>query len=139
MSLAPRPLPGDVTPDALDQPFWDACSEHHFLVHRCGRCGRSYWPASCCVDHGSADMEWVEASGRARLHTYVIIHHLFGTAFREMPYNVAVVELEEGPLFHSNIVGCDDDALVVDMDLEVVFEDQPEGFTLPVFRPASRS
>jgi uncharacterized protein len=81
-------------------------------------------------------MEWVKGSGRARLHTYVVIHHTFGTAFREMPYNVAVVELEEGPLFHTNIVGCDDDVLVVGMELEVVFEDQPEGFTLPVFRPA---
>jgi uncharacterized OB-fold protein len=139
MSMAPRPLPGDVTADALDQPFWDACAEHRFLVHRCRVCGRSYWPASCCVDHGSTTMEWVEASGRARLYTYVIIHHVFGTAFRPMPYNVSVVQLEEGPFFHTNVVGCDDDALVVGMDLEVAFEDQPEGFTLPLFRPAGSS
>ena len=81
-------------------------------------------------------MEWVEASGKAQLHTFVVIHHVFGSAFRPMPYNVAVVELEEGPLLHTNIVGCGDDALVVGMDLEVEFDDQPEGFTLPLFRPA---
>jgi uncharacterized protein len=133
---APRPLPGDVTSDALDQPFWDACREHRLLVHRCRECGRAYWPASCCVEHGSAPMEWVEASGRGRLHTYVVIHHGFGSAFRPMPYNVAVVELDEGPLFHSAVVGCDDDDLRVGMALEVQFEDEPEGFTLPVFRPA---
>lgn len=135
MSPAPRPFPGDVTPDALDQPFWDACREHCLLVHRCEVCKRSYWPASCCVVHGSSPMAWVEASGRARLHTYVVIHHVFGTTFCPMPYNVAVVELEEGPLFHTNVVGCTDDDLVIGMDLEVSFDDQPEGFTLPVFRP----
>jgi uncharacterized OB-fold protein len=82
-------------------------------------------------------MEWAEASGRARLHTYVVIHHVFGTAFRPMPYNVAVVELAEGPLFHTNVVECDDDALQIGMELEVVFDEQPEGFTLPVFRPVA--
>jgi len=83
-------------------------------------------------------MEWVDASGRARLHTYVVIHHVFGTVFRPMPYNVAVVELEEGPLFHTNVVGCADDDLEIGMELEVAFEDQAEGFSLPVFRPAPR-
>jgi uncharacterized protein len=135
VSLAPRPFPGDVTPDALDQPFWDACLEHRFLVHRCQVCGRSYWPASCCVVHGSSPMAWVQATGHARLHTYVVIHHVFGTAFRPMPYNVAVVELEEGPFFHTNIVGCADEDLVIGMELEVSFEDETERFSLPVFRP----
>jgi uncharacterized protein len=87
------------------------------------------------VDHGSADMSWVEASGRGRLHTYVVIHHVFGTAFREVPYNVAVIELAEGPMFHTNVVGCNDADLRVDMDLVVTFRDEPDGFTLPLFRP----
>jgi uncharacterized protein len=136
MTLGPRPLPGDVTADDLDQPFWDACRQHRFLVHRCAKCGRSYWPASCCVEHGSAAMRWVEAIGTGRLHTHVVIHHVFGTAFRQVPYNVAVVELAEGPFFHTSVVGCDDRDLVMGMPLVVTFQDQPEGFTLPLFRPA---
>jgi uncharacterized OB-fold protein len=134
MSPAGRPYPGDVAPDALDQPFWDACRQHRLLVHRCGECGRSYWPASCCVTHGSAHMAWVEASGRARLHTYTVFEHVYGRTFFDGPYNVSVVELAEGPLFHTNVIDCPPDELVVGMELEVVFEDADEGFTLPVFR-----
>ncbi len=139
MSPGRQPLPGDVGVDDLDQPFWDACSEHRFLVHRCGSCGRSYWPASCCVTHGSDAMEWVEASGRAQLHTYTVMHQVYGSTFLEGPYNAAVVELEEGPLFHTRVVECDDDQLEVGMELELVFQDLEEGFTLPLFRPIDRS
>jgi uncharacterized OB-fold protein len=130
-----RPLPGDVVPDDLDQPFWDACRDHQLLVHRCARCGTSYWPASCCPVDGSAYMEWVPATGRGRIHTYTIVHHVYGRTFREVPYNIAVVRLDEGPLFHTSIVECDE--IDVGMEVEVVFHDTEERFTLPLFRPGS--
>ena len=128
------PLPGDVVPDDLDQPFWDACRDHTFLLHRCSRCGTYYWPASCCTVDGSSHMEWVQGSGRGQVHTFTVTHHLYGRTFRDVPYNVAVVRLDEGPLFHTSIVDCDD--IFVGLEVEVVFHDTGEGFTLPLFRPA---
>jgi uncharacterized OB-fold protein len=51
------------------------------------------------------------------------------------PYNAVVVRLDEGVFLVSNLVQCDDDAIEVDMRVEVVFVDIDDGLTLPQFRP----
>lgn len=83
-------------------------------------------------------MKWVETSGRARLHSY-LINQRPGPGFEELgPYVVAVVELHEGPRMMSNIVDVEPDPeqLQLDMELEVVFEERG-GVSVPLFRPVS--
>lgn len=122
--------------DALDLPFWEACREGRFLVHRCGICGRAYWPASRCVEHSDRDMKWVEASSRGVLYTYTVMHHAYTPDMQgKTPYVVGVVKLEEGPLYHSNVIGCPVEDVAVGMPLEAVMEPHPSGLTLPKFRP----
>jgi uncharacterized OB-fold protein len=77
-----------------------------------------------------------EASGRARLYSYVI-HHRPVPGFTP-PYAIAVVELEEGPRMMTNIIDCPQtpEALVLDMPLEVAFVPLDDEITLPLFRPA---
>lgn len=77
------------------------------------------------------------ASGRATLYSYVINqrpHRAF-----DGPIAVAVVELAEGPRMMTNIIDTPqtEEALVLDMDLEVVFEEQTEDISLPLFRPTT--
>ena len=50
-------------------------------------------------------MAWERASGRATLHTYVISHRAAPGIEDQVPYAIAVVELEEGPRMMTNIVG----------------------------------
>ena len=134
----PRVLrPRDVAPDELDDPFWQACREHRFLVHRCGTCGRSYWPASCCIDHGSVTMEWQEASGRGVVHTFTIAHHAYEPSMADrVPYAIAVVQLAEGPFFHTDIVGCDPADVHVGMDVEATYDQIDDHNVIPRFTPA---
>jgi len=128
--------PRDVAPDDLDNPFWDACQEHRFLIHRCGVCGRSYWPASCCIDHGSDAMAWQPASGHGVVHTYTVVHHAYEPSMADrVPYALAVVQLAEGPFFHSDIVGCDPAEVHVGMDVEAVFDAIDEQTVIPRFTP----
>ena len=56
----------------------------------------------------------------------------------DAPYAIAVVQLEEGPRMMSNIVGIENtpENLVLDMPLEVVFEDATEEISIPKFKPA---
>ena len=77
-----------------------------------------------------------EASGRARLYSYVI-HHRPVPGFTP-PYAIAVVELEEGPRMMTNIIDCEQtpEALVLDIPLQVAFEPLDEEITLPLFKPA---
>lgn len=122
--------------DPADLPFWEGTAEGRFLLHRCGVCARHYWPASQCVDHGSADMAWVESSGRGALETYTVLHHAYTPAMRDkVPYVVGVIRLDEGPYYHSNVVGCDRDAVSVGMRLSARMETHESGLTLPVFHP----
>lgn len=83
-------------------------------------------------------MEWFEASGRATLYTWSIVHQNDLPPFHErVPYVAALVDLEEGPRMMTNVVDCPFDALEAGMELEVVFErvsDEPE-VTLARFRP----
>jgi hypothetical protein len=80
----------------------------------------------------------VQVSGRATLHSYVINHRPIPGWEDDGPYAIALVELEEGPRMASSIVGIPNtpDNLVLDMALEVCFEEQ-SGMKIPKFRPQS--
>jgi len=127
-----RPAPAP-SPDELDGPFWDACTRGEFLLFRCRVCGRHFWPAGCCVEHGWAPMEWVPSPGRGTVHTYTVFERQYHPAFVP-PYAVAVVRLDEGPFFHTNIVGCEPTELYVGMPVAVTFEGG-DGRPMPFFRP----
>ena len=53
----------------------------------------------------------------------------------EVPYVVALVDLEEGVRMVTNIIGCAPEAVTAGMRLEVVYKDVNETVTLPQFRP----
>jgi uncharacterized OB-fold protein len=68
-----------------------------------------------------------------------MINHRAIPGFEEdTPYAIAVVKLEEGPRMMTNIVGIENtpENLVLDMSLEVVFEDATDEVAIPKFRPA---
>lgn len=128
--------PMDLAPDELDAPFWQGCERHVFLVHRCVACGRAYWPASTCIDHGSSAMEWQPASGRAEVFTYTIVHHAYDRALVDkLPYAATVVKLDEGPFFHTDIVDCDPSDVHIGMRVHVVFESLDDETVIPHFTP----
>ncbi|MFA5883822.1 MAG: Zn-ribbon domain-containing OB-fold protein [Acidimicrobiia bacterium] len=136
--MAPRfDLP---TPDEETEPFWAAANAQQLLVKHCNACGEyHFYPRPFCPLCWSADVEWFEASGRATLYTWSIVHVNDLPPFNErVPYVAALVDLEEGPRMMSNVVECELDALEAGMPLEVVFHqvsDDPR-YTLPRFRPA---
>ena len=135
-SSRPPILPYQVAPDDLDDAFWEGCVRHEFLVHRCTECGRAYWPASSCLDHGSASMRWDPASGTGAVFTYTVFHHAYDPRFADrVPYALAVVQLDEGPFFHTDILGCDAEAVQVGMRVEVVYEEVAVDLVIPHFRP----
>ncbi|SHN75768.1 Zn-ribbon domain-containing OB-fold protein [Cryptosporangium aurantiacum] len=128
--------PRDVVPDDLDAPFWDACLRSEFLVQRCGGCGRAYWPASSCPQHGAASMRWEPASGRGTVHTWTVYHHAYDRELADrVPYVLAVVELAEGPFFHTDLVGCDPADVRVGLPVEVVYDTVRPDVVVPRFRP----
>jgi uncharacterized OB-fold protein len=85
--------------DADSQPWWDALGEHRLLLPRCNVCGRHWFPPTPgCPNCGANDFAFVEASGRGTLYSWVVIQRALHPEFaRDVPYTIALVELEEGP------------------------------------------
>lgn len=129
----PKPIP---MPDEASQPFFDGAREGHLMLMKCGRCAHVRLPSRAHCDNClSTEVEWVRASGRAVLHTFGVMHQRYHPAFvAEIPYDVSIVELEEGPHMVTNIVDTANEDLRVGMPLEVVFE-QHEDVAIPKFRP----
>lgn len=134
MATPGRALP-QPTPET--QHFWDGTKANTLLLQRCDDCSKVYFPPRLfCPACASRKVSVTQASGKAKLYSYVI-HHRPVPGFTP-PYAIAVVELDEGPRMMTNIVECPQtpEALVLDMPVEVVFEAQNDTITLPLFRPA---
>lgn len=131
-----KPLP---RPDADDKFFWDGCKEHKLLFQKCQKCGLVRWPPSIiCSNCYSQDTEVIESTGKGRIYTYAIYHQAFHPGFKsEVPYMTALIELEEGPHFLSNVIDCEPSDVECDMPVEVVWENITQEFSLPKFKPVS--
>jgi len=65
----------------------------------------------------------------------VTYHRPWHPAYQDkIPYNVSLIDLDEGGRIVSNVVDCPPDEVRIGMAVEVVYEDLPE-YTLPKFRP----
>jgi uncharacterized OB-fold protein len=133
MSAPTKALPAP-TPETA--PYWDGARAGELRIQRCRACSQAYfYPRPYCPQCGSADVEWFTATGRATLASYIISERA-APGF-EAPYVIAIVQLEEGPRMMTNIVEVEPvpERLVLDMPLEVRFEDRGE-IAVPVFAPA---
>ncbi|MGJ5827155.1 Zn-ribbon domain-containing OB-fold protein [Streptomyces ossamyceticus] len=121
--------------DAFSRTYWDAAAEGRLLVRRCGACGRAHhYPREFCPHCWSEDVRWEQASGRATLYTWSVVHRNDLPPFGErVPYVAAVVDLVEGPRMMTEVVECAAADLRVGMEVEAVFREAGE-FRVPVFR-----
>ena len=125
-------------PDLETQTFWDGCKEGRFLIRHCNTCGEDhFYPRPFCPTCWSDDVAWKEASGRATLYTFSIVHQNDLPPFGErVPYVAAIVELEEGPRVMTNIEGVEHDALRIGMPLVVDYKPISDDVTIAVFTQA---
>lgn len=120
---------------ALD-PYYEGLARGEVLITRCRHCGRAQFPprAVCSACSSAEPAEWFRASGRGLVWSFGIFHKAYLADFITLPpYNVAVVQLEEGPRLISNIVGVPPAELRVDMPVQAVFEQSDDG-TLVKFK-----
>ena len=131
-----KPIP---VPTPETQFFWDKCKEHELWLQRCQACQHVFfYPRLHCPQCLSDEVPGFRASGKGTLWTYMINHRAVPGFEDDAPYAIAIIQLEEGPRMMSNIVEIENtpENLVLDMPLEVVFEDATEEISIPKFRPA---
>lgn len=132
-----KPLP---QPTPWSRPFWEAAREHRMVLRRCDSCGTyQHPPYPYCEVCWGEEFSWVEAAGRVSLFAFSVNHFAVPFPFwGDLPYVTAIVELPEGVRMISNVVECDHEALHDGMELEVVFDDVSEEYTLPKWKPVAR-
>lgn len=79
---------------------------------------------------------WAPTAPRGSIYSFTVVHRPPEPAFApDVPYVVAVVQLEEGGRIMANIVACDPGKVTMDMPVEAVFEDVTEEITVVHFQP----
>jgi uncharacterized OB-fold protein len=136
----PKPLP---VPDEASAPFFAGALEGKLMLLRCRACGTFMSPTAYlgvpvrprCLHCFSADIEWGPSSGRGKLYSFALMHQLYDEAFAaELPYNISVVETEEGVRLTTQVVDCPNEELEIGMPLLVTFERLSDEVAIPKFR-----
>lgn len=126
--------PGPVARNEGTATFFDAAADGRFLLMRCAQGHWSRPQATVCATCHSTALRPEASSGRARLVSWVVVHPrpgADGTAGR--PSVPAIVELEEGPWWWTQLVDVDLEALGEGTPLEVTFEHPPGSEAVPAF------
>jgi uncharacterized OB-fold protein/acyl dehydratase len=115
--------------------FWEGAERGELLIQRCVRCRTLRHPARpMCGECGSLEWDTMRASGRGTIYSFVVYHHPPVPAF-DIPYVVALIELEEGTRLVSNVIGVDPGDVTIGMPVEVTFQKVDDEMTLPLFKP----
>lgn len=87
--------------------LWDAAADGRLLLQKCGTCGHvQHYPRAICARCWSEDLDWTQAKGSGTVWTLTVAHLPGHPAWiPEVPYVLALVELDEGPRVLTNVVG----------------------------------
>lgn len=103
----------DVTyPDAEFRAF---LGEGRFMIQRSrGDGGFVFYPRAISPGTGARDLEWVEACGRGRVYSTTVVRK----KPPEPSYNVALIDLEEGPRMMSRVETLDPAAVLIGANVQ---------------------
>jgi hypothetical protein len=84
-------------------------------------------------------MEWdfVESSGRGTVATYTVIHDPQFPGY-QYPLIIVLVDLAEGTRLTAQLHACEPEDVEFGMAVESYIHEDPDGFCIPMFRPASK-
>jgi hypothetical protein len=131
--------PGPVARSEESAAFFDGTAEGRFLLVQCEHGHWNRPQARACAECGSRDLHPEPSAGRATLVSWVVVHPRPSDdgSTSGLPSVPAIVELEEGPWWWTQLVDVDPDQLRAGAALQVVFE-RPDGSeAVPVFTIAA--
>lgn len=117
-------------------PYWQSCLEEKLSLPYCKQCDTCfYYPRLWCPSCFNQELDWQVVSGRAKVYSFSVIHQSPLASYQQdLPYVLAVIELEEGPRMMTNVINCDVNTVHVDMPVTVTFEQRGD-MKIPQFEP----
>lgn len=120
----------------VDQPYWQGAAAGKLLLQKCDDCGKlQFFPRAACVDCFSGRLEWVEASGVGKVHSFTWVRVPRNPAFKEeVPLCYANIVLDEGIVLESRIVGKGVENVRLGDKVKVTFQETADPkIKLPIF------
>lgn len=131
-AVAKRPKPG-MSDDTRF--FWEGCAEGKLLIQRCTECATlRHPPAPVCIKCHCFDWDTVQASGKATLYSFVVMHYPEVAPF-DHPNPIGLIELDEGVRLTAGLIGVKREDIAIGQRLQVEFHTFDDDLHLPLFRP----
>ncbi len=105
------PMAQTQSPPGPEQTYKDKLAAGRFEIQKCAGCGKHvFYPRVVCPHCGADKLGWVAASGAGVVYSTTVV--------RRKPeaggdYNVALIDLAEGPRMMSRVVGLEPAAVKI--------------------------
>jgi uncharacterized OB-fold protein len=123
--------------ESVDEELITAAVEGGLAFQRCIECGYLRLPpAAVCPECLHGKSEWVRDSGLGTVWSFCIYHRAFDPAFKDaLPYNVALIELDSGPLMISNVLAVEAAELKIGLRVVALTKEVRRDRRLVYFEP----
>ena len=122
--------------DPISEPFWEGARQHRLLIQCCQDCSSfQFYPRPFCILCDSDRVDWVESKGVGTVYSLTTVVRKILPDF-EIPYMVAIVELNEGPRLLSSVVS---DSCDIGDPVRVAWREREGKPPLPVFEKEDSS
>ena len=116
--------------------WWQQADAGKLVIQRCSGCQTlRHPPRPMCSECRSMEWDFIESSGRGTVNSFTVLHHPQFPGY-DYPLTIILVDLEEGTRLTSQLVDCDRDNIQFGMAVEMIIQQDEDGFKIPVFRPA---
>jgi uncharacterized protein len=114
--------PTDRSP--YSDPFWAGLARQVFVVQQCRSCGHiTHPPGPVCTNCLSPDLDNTELPGTGTVYSYTVTHRAMHPEFEaDVPYVLAYVRLDDGPMIVSWLREVDIATDLIDLRVRATFE-----------------
>ena len=131
MSIKPLPEISEIA-----RPFWDAVQLGELKIQQCADCHAwVFYPSLWCTHCYSSNLTWTRCTGLGEVYSFSVVHYPPYESHADVPYVLAIIELDEGPRMMTNVLNCPWRSVRVGMPVRLTFEERHGGFKIPQFEP----
>jgi uncharacterized OB-fold protein len=111
------------------------------MLQRCTGTGQFFYPpAPVSPFTGRPQWEWQDVSGEGGIWSFVTFYKKYFAGFAaDVPYDVAMIKLDEGPFLLTNIVDAGGKPTAIGQRVAVTFQQRQGDLVVPQFAPVEAS
>ncbi|CAN1525182.1 COG1545 Predicted nucleic-acid-binding protein containing a Zn-ribbon [Burkholderiaceae bacterium] len=111
----------DVGPE---KKWFEYLAQGDFMIQRCGACdAHVFYPRLFCTHCSSRTLHWMAPSGQGTVYATTVVRRSLEEGG---DYNIALIDLAEGPRMMSRVVGLAPDAIKIGLKVSARIEREGE-------------